>query len=162
MPQTWFGRVLHARNSMDRSCGGLGLVVRAGRLTAPHPLPAASASDMPGGDLCSLCRQPGLATCREPAQGNFPMPSRVEPLHDARSADDPRARKRINAAAAGSSKLPLLGDRQIVLTGSSLCAQAIPALVSAPSKKIVAPASAPRSGHAATSHRSGGGKAVRP
>ncbi|WP_430640226.1 hypothetical protein [Bradyrhizobium cytisi] len=67
----------------------------------------------------------------------------VKTPHDREIGDRHRARQVINAAAADLQNLRLPGDRQIVLTVDHRFALSNPALVSAPSKKLISALHAP-------------------
>jgi hypothetical protein len=67
----------------------------------------------------------------------------VETPHDREVALRHRTRQIVDAAAADAQNLRLLGDRQIVLTVDHRFALSNPALVSAPSKKLISALLAP-------------------
>ena len=61
----------------------------------------------------------------------------VEPSHERKVGGRHRTRQVIDAATADLQNFRLLGDRQIVLTVDHRFALSNPALVSAPSKKLI-------------------------
>jgi hypothetical protein len=96
---------------------------------------------MPAADLAPLGSQQASQHTRT-GEGEL----QVQPIqmpHDREVGGRHRARQIINAAAADLQNFRLLGDRQIVLALDHRFALSNPALVSAPSKKLVSALLAP-------------------
>ena len=156
MAQTWFGRSIGQPAQQirvdlvpGRRLRGVGLAVES--LDA-HPLH--QRRDMPATNLEALRRSGDPAASGCPRTGNSRCSSSIRRM-SARSAAEHRPWQVIDAAPADPERLGLPGDRQIMRSGrSSLCAQQT-GLAERAGQKIVAPASARRSWHAASSHRPG-------
>src|SRR5260370_8443336 len=90
---------------------------------------------MPATDLAPLQSQ---QASQHPRTGEGILQKQpVETPHDLEVGGRYRARQVIDAAPADPQNLSLLGDRQIVLTVDHRFALSNPALVSAPSKKLI-------------------------
>ena len=96
---------------------------------------------MPAADLAPLQSQQASQHTRT-GEGILQVQP-IETLHDRQIGGRYRARQIINAAAAALQNFRLLCDRQIVLAVDHRFALSNPALVSAPSKKLVTVLRAP-------------------
>src|SRR6516164_2423996 len=90
---------------------------------------------MPAADLAPLGSQQAAQHTR-PGERKFQVQP-IETLHDREIGCRDWTRQVVHAAAADLQNLHLLGDRQVVLTVDHRFALSNPALVSAPSKKLI-------------------------
>ena len=118
---------------------GLGLGGARTAIERLYPHPPHQRLHMPAADLAPLQSQQASQHTRT-GEGILQVQP-IETLHDREVGGRHRARQIINAAAADLQNLCLLGDRQIMFTVDHRFALSNPALVSAPSKKLL---SAPR------------------
>src|SRR3954453_13161433 len=96
---------------------------------------------MPTADLAPICSQQASQHSRT-GEGKLQMQP-VETPHDREIGVRHRPRQVVHAAAADVQSLRLPGDRQLVLTVDHRLALSNPALVSAPSKKLISARHAP-------------------
>ncbi|MGY4601090.1 hypothetical protein ACVWXL_008836 [Bradyrhizobium sp. GM22.5] len=120
---------------------GSGFVVRGQRVERLYPHPPHYRFDMPAADLAPLGSQ---QASQHPRTGERKLQMQpIETPHDREIGVRHRAREVIDAATADLQDFRLLRDRQIVLAVDHRFALSNPALVSAPSKKLVSALLAP-------------------